>query len=241
MAERREKPGKARDSRTLIDNNYMLTKDDPIDKVQKGAFKGIPVPFKEGHYYIIDMTSKYDDKKNKILDPFLRLEDPDGKQVASDDDSGGNLDAEITYFCDRSGPFTVIATTYDRKTGPFHLTVRELPRIPEEDKLVVEQGIAHKNGELTWDDYEVRNVPCKVYALRLDKGQLCQIDMASNDFDALLRFENATGKELYVNDNGGGGANARIVFNCEESGNYRVVATSTVARTGAFELIVQTR
>ena len=54
-----------------------------------------------GKTYTIDMVSKQ-------IDSYLRLEEASGKQLAEDDDSGGNLNAKLTlassgrpddYYC----------------------------------------------------------------------------------------------------------------------------------------------
>jgi hypothetical protein len=77
---------------------------------------------KAGRTYVIDMKAR-----TPGFDPFLRLEDPDGKQVAFDDDGGGNLDARIVYRAPRDGVHRIICTTFrPRQTGGYVLTVQEV-------------------------------------------------------------------------------------------------------------------
>ena len=73
-----------------------------------------------GKTYQIDMT-----KANGGLDPYLRLEDSAGKNVAQDDDSGGNLNARIMFNCTQTGEYRIVATTFVGGTGNFTLQVSE--------------------------------------------------------------------------------------------------------------------
>src|SRR5262249_13351623 len=68
------------------------------------------------------------------------------------------------------------------------------------------------------------------------------IDLISSDrsgrkLDTFLRLENAGGKELAQDDDGGGFPNSRIVFKAVQSGDYRIIVTSFEPKqTGAFTL-----
>jgi len=84
----------------------------------KGPSKVYVVKMQSGRRYQIDHMSK-------AFDAYLRLGDPDGKEVARDDDSGGNLNARIIYNCPRDGEYRIHATSLNRKTGPYELAVRE--------------------------------------------------------------------------------------------------------------------
>jgi len=95
-----------------------LTNDDPKDKLTKHPSKEHGYRMVKGTVYVIDMVSR-------DLDSFLRLENPDGKQVAFDDDGGGFPNARITHKATASGQYKVIATSYDGKTGDYTLTVRK--------------------------------------------------------------------------------------------------------------------
>src|SRR5437016_181906 len=52
------------------------------------------VPLKKGQTYVIDMVGMG-------IDAYLRLEDNAGKELAEDDDSGGNLNAQIIFNCSK--------------------------------------------------------------------------------------------------------------------------------------------
>ena len=73
--------------------------------------------------YVIHMVSP----NPEALDPFLRLLDAAGKQLAEDDDSGGDLDARIVFRAEAAGTYQVVAACVGKGHGPFTLTVREAP------------------------------------------------------------------------------------------------------------------
>ncbi len=109
----------------VLEEKAKLEKADPIYKNpdlgfdKKCLFKAFPIKMQAKQFYIIDMVRSGDD-----IDPYLYLEGPDGKIVASDDDSGGSLNARIIYQPRRSGAYRIIASTLVPATGAFTLTVR---------------------------------------------------------------------------------------------------------------------
>jgi hypothetical protein len=118
-----EKPGNKAETKKagdVLNIQGKLTKDDPKDMVRKGSYaKTYEVKLAEGKTYQIDMRSQQ-------IDSYLRLLDPDGKQVAEDDDSGGFPNARIIYKAPKAGTYKVIATTFPPgATGRFTLTVKE--------------------------------------------------------------------------------------------------------------------
>jgi CHAT domain-containing protein/tetratricopeptide (TPR) repeat protein len=114
-----------------------LTRADPLDPVlKKGFHKVYRVKLAAGAYYQIDLASK-------DFDAYLRLEDSNGKQVAEDDDSGGEQNARLVYGADRADSFRVIVTSYDAgKTGRFLLTVAKSDRAAFEQMQLLKQAYA---------------------------------------------------------------------------------------------------
>src|SRR5437879_4076034 len=96
----------------LLKVDGQLTRDDPVDPVlKKGFAKVYPVKLAAGAYYQIDLVSK-------DFDAYLRLEDGKGKQLAEDDDSGGDLNSRIVYRPGKADTYQVIVTSFDAdKTG----------------------------------------------------------------------------------------------------------------------------
>ena len=81
---------------------------------------------------------------------------------------------------------------------------------------------------------------CKVYTYPLHARQMVTIDLESNQFDAFLRLEDATGLQLAQDDDGGGGLNARITFVAPRNDTYRIIATTFGPNAlGAYTLSIR--
>ena len=96
-------------------------------------------------------------------------------------------------------------------------------------------------GTLEKDDIKdpKRNTPAKLYTVALKKGKSYKIDMVGIGFDAYLRLEDDTGKELAEDDDGGGGLNAQIIFNCPKDGDYKIYCTCFATAGGKYVLTVK--
>src|SRR5689334_6925851 len=75
-----------------------LESTDAKDEVRKQLCKLYAINLKGGQSYQIDMTSK-------DIDPFLRLEDAKGMELANDDDGGGFPNARIVFACPKDGTY----------------------------------------------------------------------------------------------------------------------------------------
>jgi hypothetical protein len=105
-----------RNGRTV---NSSLADTDPKDSARTTSFaKVFPVRMRKGQSYVIDMVSTQ-------FDPFLRLENAAGQQLAQDDDSGGFPNARIVYIAPEDGTYRVIGTSFSPATGGFTLLIRE--------------------------------------------------------------------------------------------------------------------
>ncbi len=71
--------------------------------------------------YQIDLRSPRPD----LLDPFLKLFDDKGQELASDDDGGGGLNARIAFQCVTAGVYRIEASAFGNGAGAFTLEVRE--------------------------------------------------------------------------------------------------------------------
>ena len=76
------------------------------------------------------------------LDPYLSLAGPDGIVLAEDDDSGGNLDAQIRYLTlVQSGTHTIVARGLGDTSGAYRLNLEQGQLSPQEKaSLLVERG-----------------------------------------------------------------------------------------------------
>jgi hypothetical protein len=86
--------------------------------------------------------------------------------------------------------------------------------------------------------------PCKIFPVKFTANSTYTIDHRSNMFDAFLRLEDPSGQQVAVDDDGGRGfgggpLDARIVYRANQTGTYRIIATSLDGRTGNFTLTVR--
>lgn len=96
-------------------------------------------------------------------------------------------------------------------------------------------------------DRERRGCFARVHTVNLQAGATYVIDVTSGDgssgpgfFDVWLRIEDASGRTLMNNDDGGSGLNARATFQPTASGTYRLVVTSyRSGATGNYTLQVR--
>lgn len=108
----------------------QLTKGDPMDPVRKGSHaKVYTFELKEGQTVLLALDSyqgKYDKNLPDFFDTWLRVEDDQGKQLASDDDGGEGYNAEIEFTAPRTGTYRLIVNSFrSGATGRFALKVMQ--------------------------------------------------------------------------------------------------------------------
>jgi hypothetical protein len=213
-----------------------FTADTPKDSVKKDCPSRLyALKCVEGRTYTILMRS--DD-----FDAFLRLEDPSGKQVAEDDDSGAGskgTDALITYTAPKSGTYTISATSFNGGAkGKYTLSVDH----DGKGKDLAIDYLLDVKGKLAKDDKKDPtrggNIYYKPYKIDMKDKTTYVIELDSKDFDAYLRLENDEGKQVAFDDDGAKvGLNAKLVYPCEKAGSYTIYATSAnEAEVGEFSL-----
>jgi hypothetical protein len=102
-----------------------LTDADPKDTKRKTCHcKLFKVKMQAGASYEIRLRAA----EGASFDPFLRLENPEGKEVAWDDDSDDGNNARIVFPCKADGVYQIVATSFVTSTGAFTLSVREVKK-----------------------------------------------------------------------------------------------------------------
>jgi S1-C subfamily serine protease len=349
----------------VFEKKEQLTRNDPRDKVktrggeEKDCYaKVYTFRMKAGSTYTLDLISG--DRSGKKLDTYLRLEGPDGKELANDDDSAGFPDARIVHKALKDGDYRVVATSFDaNQTGTFTLKIFDaefkdalvsgrvevlraikMP-VPSVNKLVEEfnkvkvplhlnalliddkgdplpnreVGLFWDKGTLTlksdaagfvrWplsqdkskklnlqlpagarallaltdkdgvsvglkmktdpaietvksaggtvvktiggtlktdDPVDAQREKCvrHLHEFPMQAGKTYTIDLVSEDFDAFLRLEDADGKKLAEDDDGGGFLNARVVHTPAGAGVVRIVVTTCdPGQSGAYRVTIR--
>jgi hypothetical protein len=214
---------------------------DVPDKERRHPCKIHTLTFEKDKAYIIDLISR-------DFDCWLRVADADGKTLAQDDDGGDGLNSRLRFVPANTGGFQVVATSFAGGAGTYVLKVRvdgaagaagatgkpAVKPLP----LKFDDGKAEFQGQLNANDAPdpVRNHPAKVHTLKMAKDKTYVIELQSTDFDSYLRLEDADGKQLANDDDGGGFPNARLRFTAPRDGEYRIIATSFNAKTGRYTL-----
>jgi hypothetical protein len=191
------------------------------------------VKLTQGVTYVIDLVSK-------DFDAVVRLEDAAGKLLAEDDDGGGMLNARLFFIPPATAEYTLVATCNKPKAGKYRLTVQEsnLRAAP----LELAAGSASVTGRLTGKSPKSPFSPqnaCGFYRVTLTAGTRYVIDLESTDFDAHLTLADASLAFLASDDDSGGRRNARIQFECKQTGEYHLAATGLGQTEGKFELKIR--
>lgn len=173
-------------------------------------------------------------------------------------------DFSVTVPADTEGQVKISAVA---SPGPF---LKALPPAPQsvglqtfqstgptlEDTLTLSvrklTELAYKGSLTKGDPLDSKRKGChaKVYPFRMEKDVTYLLDLESFNgsstpknplfFDTYLRIEDASGRELEHNDDGGEGLNARLAFTAPSTGNYRIIVTSYASgATGAYVLRVR--
>jgi hypothetical protein len=214
-------------------NAGALTHSDPFDTVRQNSHRKVYVGYlSAGKTYVFDL-------KSTKFDPYLRIETAAGIQVASNDDGGMGLNAQIKFTPMFSGNYRVIVTSFAQDvTGSFLLSYSTFGGGGSGGPSILWLKPGNNPGVLTHSDPfdKIRTQSHrKVYQVSMSAGNTYIFDMTSAQFDTYLRLEDMFGKVVKVDDDSGQGLNARIVFPAKFSGTYRLVATSFAAdKTGSF-------
>jgi len=173
------------------------------------------------------------------FDAYLSLSDENGIELASDDDSGGGLNALIGPFeLPYTGDYELFVSSYsyamfqDPVEGAYLLEVNNATiDILEMDSL--EEGVIS-------DD-----APLAIYEFEGTMGDVIGVSLESSVFDAYLVLQDEAGTPLATNDDGGTGLNAFIgPFVLPYSGSYHLVVGNSVysglpQTTGTFTLSLE--
>lgn len=201
-----------------------------------------PFAGRAGDTVAITMTSQE-------FDSYLLLQDSSGAALIEDDDSAGNLNAQIVYTLPADGNYTLVATSNTRaSTGAFALTVvgiaselilnapqLGLPEAPFNDPVTISLG-GTVSGEFN------RTAGGNGFSFTGEAGRAITITVSSDDFDTFVTLYQATNSGTYVelinDDDSAGNLNSRIEnFTLPEQGAYLIAITDAGdTGTGTFTL-----
>lgn len=155
------------------------------------------------------------------FDAYLELFDAHYDSLATDDDSGGDLNARLTYVLPQDGEYLVEARAFSSGEGGYTLKIEEVAPPPPPAAIAFGQTVEGElaDGDATDDEGRLYDA----YVFSGTEGQRVQAVMRSGDFDAYLQIGEA-GDEfsaLASDDDGlGQGTDARLTFSLSETGDY---------------------
>ncbi len=157
------------------------------------------------------------------LDAFLVLANDALQELASDDDSGGGQNAQITqYIIPDDGTYYIIATRFDREAGTtsggYRLQLQSLGNAFDE----VADDIQRLAYGSTTTGYIDEQRPETLYAFWGVAGEVVTVSMnrADGNLDPLVSILDSSQQIVASDDDGGGSQNARIA-------GYRLPTTGT--------------
>ncbi|WP_436355620.1 PPC domain-containing protein [Brevundimonas sp. CEF1] len=155
------------------------------------------------------------------FDSYLELFDVNHNSLATDDDSGGELNARLTFVLPEDGDYLIEARGFSDASGSYDLKVEEVAPPPPPTALSFGQTVQGelKQGGAIDDEGRLYDG----YAFSGTEGQRVQAIMRSGDFDALLQVSKAGEEfeELASDDDGlRQGTDARLTFTLPEDGDY---------------------
>ncbi|HYH80750.1 MAG TPA: S1C family serine protease [Longimicrobium sp.] len=194
------------------------------------------------------------------FDAWAVIDDPTGPMREHDDDSAGNLDAELTVTLPHAGQYLIVANSVaGSATGAYTISLRGgagRHPVPDADN---DDGGAVSTG----DEFDVRRAT-PIRAGQTVTGQLTRSDTRRNDgsyADSYL-YRGRAGEQLTVtlrasgfqpwavvdepsgpfreHGGAGGGSSARLTVTLPRSGQYIILANSVNAGgTGSYTMTVE--
>jgi hypothetical protein len=163
-------------------------------------------------------------------------------ELEMDDDGGGDTDARLRASLPETGTYLLIAQAYaDDEEGAFTLSLEATPEptTATPQPLAVGQTVEAVLAETDALE-EDEGVFYDVWTVEARAGERLVAVMEAESFDAYLRFGrlDADGafEELGVDDDGGGGTDARLRARIPNTGVYELRATSLEESTGPYRV-----
>ena len=174
-----------------------------------------------------------------LSDPYLTLYNSSGTAIASNDDSGGNLNSLLNYTPTAGGTYYLGARDYSSGTGSYTLsasgtTSDDFAANTSTTGRVTVGGSSTGRIEVAGDNdwFAVSLTAGTTYQMHLDAAS------SSGLSDPYLNLYNSAGTLLTYNDDGGGNLNSLITFTPTTSGTYYLGARTYGSGTGAYSVSV---
>lgn len=154
------------------------------------------------------------------FDTVARLYDAAGNEIASDDDSGGELNSLLIMEAPSTGTYTVGVDSYnDQAIGAYELSITNT-------SIVILNSLTAQSS--------TRN-----HALPVEEGVLYFVAVESDAFDTTVAVNDAAGTQIASNDDSFGTTNSLATFTATSTGEYTIVVTSyNGTQTGSYAVLI---
>lgn len=184
---------------------------------------------------------------SRQIDTYLILLDPDGRDVAQDDDGGGGTNSRIVATLPADGTYTVFANSYgEGEVGNYTLQAAiatgqtpsaTAPRPNGNGILLREQGNLGPDAAILQSD----GSRYQEHQFVGQAGQRVTITLESSEFDTYLILVSPDNQVIGENDDiGPDNYNSSLTITLPEDGTYRVIANAfDSAGQGRYMLTVR--
>lgn len=203
----------------------ILDRTSNILESDRSYFNAYTFEAEQGEQIAIDMLS------NEI-DAYLILIDPDGRDIAQNDDGGDGTNARLVAIASKSGTYTVLANSYaPGETGRYQIRVEAgdavaaVPSVRSQPSGVIlqENGVLGPESSVLPSDGSLY----EEHVFQGQAGQSVTISMESNEFDTYLILIGPSDQVVAQNDDRApNNFNSSITVTLPESGLYRAIANS---------------
>lgn len=182
------------------------------------------------------------------LDTYLSLLDPDGVEVAINDDVDfpANTNSEIVYVADVAGDYSIIMSNYPGSGGDYDLSVT-LVTEEQASAYVVDNGgeveintTPERASDLEFSGTLASDEDRHYYPIEIEAGQgiIAAAYETDGNMDTVLTLIDPNGVEVLYNDDRGDDSsyNSQIAFTAEYTGKYTVVVDNYPDFYGDYRL-----
>jgi hypothetical protein len=131
-----------------------------------------------------------------VIDSYLILRSPSGKQIDDDDSGPSWTDARIRASLDETGPYDLVATCYfEDERGPYQIEIRPyvMPPNGPGGPLALNEPW---RGYLGPGDAQIENGEyCDEFTLSVERGQRLRLYMSSPDVSCYLVYVDPNGQQ----------------------------------------------
>jgi hypothetical protein len=171
------------------------------------------------------------------FDPYLRLLDPAGREVAHNDDRGdGTPNSRILYLAPFAGDYVVRAQGFFNHTGRFTLRATAAP-VSQPQPLTAGSIPVAMDTTSAIDSYGGVTVRIREFVFSGSEGERVLFDVGSATVEARLRLVDQEGAEIGSTHGDERFAPRRLLAQLARTGTYRLIMTSAADQVGYVSLV----